>query len=65
MRVFRFDQISADFQVEMKDNNTVVEPWPTKPILEPGQKGSQEEFNLLLGSNHTCVERFVEWRRTR
>ena len=63
--MFRFGQISADFQVAMKDFNTVVEPWPTKPILEPGQKGSQDEFNTLLGSNYTCVERFVEWRRIR
>ncbi|KAJ0423532.1 hypothetical protein BJY00DRAFT_321672 [Aspergillus carlsbadensis] len=65
MRAFRFNQISADLQVAMKDVNTVVEAWPTKPILEPGQKGSQEEFDILLGSNYTCVERFVEWRRTR
>lgn len=63
--MFRFDRISADFQVEMKNINTVVEPWPTKPILNPGDKGSQEEFNILLGSNYTCVEWFVEWRRTR
>jgi hypothetical protein len=65
MKVFRFDQICADLEIEMKDNNTVVEPWPTKPTLNPGEKGSQEEFNILLGSNYTCVERFVEWRRTR
>ncbi|KAJ5210551.1 hypothetical protein N7491_010358 [Penicillium cf. griseofulvum] len=65
IRVFRFDQIFADLQVAMKDLNTVVEAWPTKPILERGQKGSQDEFNILLGSNYTCVERFVEWRRTK
>ncbi|KAG0156690.1 hypothetical protein PDIDSM_3871 [Penicillium digitatum] len=64
-RVFRFDRISVDLQVAMKDRNTVVEAWPTKPILKPGQQGSQDEFDILLGSNYTCVERLVEWRRTR
>ncbi|KAJ5742608.1 uncharacterized protein N7511_011340 [Penicillium nucicola] len=63
IRMFRFDRISADLQVAMKDLHTVVETWPTKPILERGQQGSQDEFNILLGSNYTCVERFVEWRR--
>ncbi|KAJ5742540.1 uncharacterized protein N7511_011272 [Penicillium nucicola] len=65
IRVFRSDLISADLQVAMKDLNTVVEAWPTKPMLERGQQGSQDEFNILLGSNHTCVERFVEWRWTK
>ncbi|KAJ5501693.1 hypothetical protein N7453_006510 [Penicillium expansum] len=64
-RVFRFDRISADLQIAMKDLNTVVKAWPTKPILKPGQQGSQDEFNILLGSNFTCVERLVEWRRTK
>ncbi|KAJ5335809.1 uncharacterized protein N7506_005745 [Penicillium brevicompactum] len=63
--VFRFGLISADLQVAMKDRKTVVEAWPTKPILKRGQQGSQDEFNILLDSNFTCVERFVEWRRTK
>lgn len=64
-RLFRFDQIPADLQVAMKDLNTIVEAWPTRPVLEPGQEGSQDEFNILLGSNYSCVERLVEWRRTK
>lgn len=48
----------------MKRINTVVEEWPTKPIVQLGQMEAQKEFDILLGSNHSCIERLVEWRRT-
>ena len=28
------------------------------------QTGAQEEFNALLGSNYSGLERYVEWRRS-
>ena len=49
----------------MKDLHTVVEAWPTKPMLRPGETQAQNEFNILLGSNYSCIERFVEWKRTK
>ncbi|KAH8593889.1 hypothetical protein B0O99DRAFT_546517 [Bisporella sp. PMI_857] len=63
MEFCNFEQISADLRVEMKKNNTIVEKWPTKLKLQPGQKGAQEEFRLNLGFNFTNTERYVEWRR--
>ncbi|KAL2835295.1 hypothetical protein BDW59DRAFT_177240 [Aspergillus cavernicola] len=64
-RLFQFDRICADLNVAMKGLNTVAEAWPTKPRLRLGQEEAQDEFNILLGSNYSCVERFVEWRRTK
>lgn len=65
MKLFRFDRISAEMNIAMKNYNTVVEAWPTKPMLQLEQKEAQLEFNALLGSNYTCLERFVEWKRTK
>ncbi len=31
--------------------------------LKQGQEGAQEEFDGLLGSNLTGLERYVEWKR--
>lgn len=58
-----FEQISADLCVEMKKNNTVVEKWPTRLMLQPGQERAEEEFRLNLGSGFSSIERYVEWRR--
>ncbi|KAI3049468.1 hypothetical protein CBS147353_11672 [Aspergillus niger] len=65
IKLFRFDRIPADLHVAMKNVNTVVEAWPTKPTLRPNHREAQNEFKVLLGSHHTCVERFLEWRRTK
>ncbi|KFY92810.1 hypothetical protein V500_04013 [Pseudogymnoascus sp. VKM F-4518 (FW-2643)] len=58
-----FKQISAGLNVEMKKVHTVVEKWPTRLKLQPGEKGDKEEFLMLLGSTFTATERHVEWRR--
>ncbi|OBT66458.1 hypothetical protein VE03_03695 [Pseudogymnoascus sp. 23342-1-I1] len=63
MAFFRFKQISADFNVEMKAVHTIVEKWPTRLKLQLGEKGDKEEFLTLLGSSFTGTERYVEWRR--
>ncbi|KAN0076101.1 protein of unknown function (DUF4470) domain containing protein [Elaphomyces granulatus] len=60
---FNFEQVSTDLRVEMKKSNTVVEEWPTRLKLQPGEDGAKEEFRLKLGSNFTNTERYVEWRR--
>lgn len=58
-----FKQISAGLSVGMKKVHTVVEKWPTRLKLQPGEKGDKEEFLMLLGSTFTATERHVEWRR--
>jgi hypothetical protein len=63
MKYLDFEQIAADYSVEMKKINTIVEKWPTQPKLQLGEKGAEEEFRLNLGSGLTNIERYVEWRR--
>ena len=59
----RFDQISAEINITEKESNTVTERWPMQLKLQPGQEGAQEEFELVLASNWSGLERYVEWRR--
>jgi hypothetical protein len=58
-----FKQISADLKVEMKKVNTIIDKWPTRLKLRPGEKGDKEAFLALLGSTFIGTERYVEWRR--
>jgi len=58
-----FDRISADLGVAEKESNTIVEKWPMRLKLQPGQEDAQEEFNVMLGSNFSGMERYVEWKR--
>ncbi len=47
----------------MKDKHTVIEKWPFRLKLWPGQLGAQEEFDRLLGGGISGRERYVEWKR--
>jgi len=62
MKLHQFNEISRDLGVMMK-TNTVTEPWPTQLKPRPGQSGGQEEFDVLLGSNLSGLEHYVEWKR--
>ncbi|KAF2875898.1 hypothetical protein BDV95DRAFT_285156 [Massariosphaeria phaeospora] len=60
-----FSVISAVHDVAMKKTHTIIEPWPLGRKLQSLQDGAQEEFDLLLASNFTSLERYVEWIRTK
>jgi hypothetical protein len=47
----------------MKTKHTVIEEWPFRLKLRPGQQGAQEEFDRLLGGGVSGKERYVEWQR--
>ncbi|KAH0421179.1 hypothetical protein CcaCcLH18_13597 [Colletotrichum camelliae] len=47
----------------MKGSHTVIEKWPFRLKLRPGQTGAQEEFDRLLGGGVSSKERYVEWKR--
>lgn len=64
MELHEFDRIPGDVGVVMKAN-TITEPWPMRLKLRPGQKGAQEEFNVILGSNLSALEHYVEWKRVK
>ncbi|EHK96743.1 hypothetical protein M7I_7547 [Glarea lozoyensis 74030] len=49
----------------MKEKNTIVEKWPFRLKLQPGQPGAQEEFDRLLSGGVSGKEIYLEWKRTR
>jgi hypothetical protein len=58
-----FESVAPQSGAAEKENNTVVEKWPLKLKRQLGQEGAQEEFSVMLGSNGTGVERYMEWTR--
>ncbi|KAG8157039.1 hypothetical protein KVR01_013029 [Diaporthe batatas] len=46
-----------------KKKNTVVEDWPFKLKLRPGQPGAQDEFDRLICGAVSSKERYVEWKK--
>ncbi|PGH26457.1 hypothetical protein AJ80_01770 [Polytolypa hystricis UAMH7299] len=63
MMLQKFGQISTDLRVAAKEVNTIIDRWPMGLTLRPEQKGAKEEFNMLLSSNFSGAERYVEWKR--
>ncbi|KAF4339369.1 hypothetical protein FBEOM_6783 [Fusarium beomiforme] len=58
----QFNRYPECMQAELKDQNTIIERWLTKPKLQLGQDGAQEEFYRLLASA-TGKEFYLEWKR--
>lgn len=64
MEDLKFSEMGQVIGAAMKDNHTIVEKWPFRLKLRPGQPGAQEEFDRLLGGGVSGKERYVEWKRT-
>jgi hypothetical protein len=65
MERYHFKEAAKFFRMGMKEQHTIVEQWPMKLELRPGEPGTQEKFNILLSSGHSATERYVEdWKRT-
>lgn len=47
----------------MKHEHTVIDKWPFRLKLQPGQPGAQEEFDRLMGGGVSSMERYLEWKR--
>jgi hypothetical protein len=47
----------------VKEKHTVIEKWPFRLKLQPGQPGAQEEFDRLLAGGVAGKERYVEWKK--
>ena len=58
-----FESVSIDYGISPQPEHTIVDKWPTRLKLRPGDEGDLEEFWLLLGSDFSGLERYVEWRR--
>ncbi|XDG03004.1 hypothetical protein ABKA04_002619 [Annulohypoxylon sp. FPYF3050] len=62
MSLHLFSSVAKHLGIVMKDN-TIVDPWPTALKIPIGQPGFREEFDEVLASPFTGVERCVEWKR--
>jgi hypothetical protein len=65
MEFQKFKTAASEAGLMMKKKSTVVEPWPLRLALKQEDVGAQEEFDLLLSSNSSGVERYVEWSNMR
>ncbi|PYI11901.1 hypothetical protein BO78DRAFT_440822 [Aspergillus sclerotiicarbonarius CBS 121057] len=61
--IFSFREVGGVLSAAIKERHTIVDKWPFKLKLRPGQPGAQEEFDRCIGTNHTGKERYVEWER--
>jgi hypothetical protein len=61
--LYEFGPLTARLGLEVKRENSVVERWPTRLKHKQEEAWSQHEFNILLGSDFSGLERYVEWRR--
>lgn len=63
MKDFKFLEAAQFIGAAMKEKHTIIEKWPFRLKLRPGQPGAQEEFDRLLGGGVSGKERYVEWKR--
>jgi hypothetical protein len=61
--LYEFGPLTARLGSEVKRGNSVVERWPTRLKHKQEEAWSQHEFKILLGSDFSGLERYVEWRR--
>ncbi|OBT80489.1 hypothetical protein VF21_00845 [Pseudogymnoascus sp. 05NY08] len=59
----KFSEAAQYMGATVKEKPTVIEKWPFKLKLRPGQPGAQEEFDRLLRGGVSGKERYVEWKR--
>jgi len=63
MELQDFKGAARDAGMMMKTVNTIVDSWPLRLKAGVSDADAQEEFNLLLSSSSSGVERYVEWSR--
>lgn len=60
---FKFYEVSDLLGAAIKETNTIIDKWPYRLNLRPGQPGAQEEFDRCLSGGTSGKERYVEWKR--
>lgn len=63
MKRFRFAEFPQHLGMKMKEHHTIIDKWPMRLKLRPGQPGAKEEFGLLFSTGHEGTERYVEWKK--
>ncbi|RYN62674.1 hypothetical protein AA0119_g13108 [Alternaria tenuissima] len=64
MKLQDFKGAARDAGMRMKTVNTIVDSWPLRLGAGKTDTAAQQEFNLLLSSSSSGVERYVEWSRS-
>ncbi|KAF9877002.1 hypothetical protein CkaCkLH20_05268 [Colletotrichum karsti] len=62
-RKFMFSEAGQAVGAVMKKGHTVIEKWPFRLKLQPGQPGAQKEFDQLLSGGLSTKECYLEWKR--
>ncbi|GIK06628.1 hypothetical protein Aspvir_002278 [Aspergillus viridinutans] len=60
---FMFRDAADLLGAAMKDTHTIIDKWPYRLKLRPGQPGAQEEFDRCISGGMSGKERYVEWKR--
>jgi hypothetical protein len=60
---FKFCEAADFFGAAMKEKHTIIDKWPYRLKLRPGQPGAQEEFDRRVNGGMSGKERYVEWKR--
>ncbi|KAJ5389499.1 uncharacterized protein N7496_000567 [Penicillium cataractarum] len=63
MRKFEIRKAGDLLGAMMKENHTIIEKWPYRLKLRPGQPGAQDEFDRRMRDGVSGKERYVEWKR--
>ena len=59
----RMREATKSMGTVMKQSHTIVEKWPFRMKLQPGQPVTQAEFDQCLAIGVTGKERYIEWKR--
>ncbi|KAI6779001.1 uncharacterized protein J7T54_004495 [Emericellopsis cladophorae] len=67
LKELEFAKLETLVGATVKDRHTVIEKWPYRLKLNPGQPGAQpgaqQEFDRALCGGLSSKERYVEWKR--
>ncbi|KAK7937625.1 uncharacterized protein PG986_014493 [Apiospora aurea] len=58
------DKLAALLGAGMKSRHTIVDKWPYRLKLHPGQPGAQAEFDSLMAGGVSSKECYTEWERS-
>ncbi|KAI1394162.1 uncharacterized protein F4822DRAFT_39208 [Hypoxylon trugodes] len=62
MQLHCFPNIVELSGMDFKKKHTIIDPWPMRLKKKSHQKGAKEEFDLLLSSDNSGCERYMEWQ---
>lgn len=62
-RNLKFSETAELLGAAMKETHTIIDKWPYRLKLRPGQPGAQEEFDRRFSGGTSGKERYVEWKR--